>query len=102
MSFLSKLRDRLTRSSSKLEEGLEAIVEVGGPAEVDGVAAAEPEPQPEPEPTPVPAPEPEPGPEPEPEPEPEPTPVPEPEPEVVPALTSSPVQVSSAANRHET
>jgi len=30
MSFFTKLRDRLTRSSSKLEEGLEAIVEDGG------------------------------------------------------------------------
>ena len=35
MSFFRKLRDRLTRSSSKLDEGLDAIVEEGaaGPAE---------------------------------------------------------------------
>ena len=30
MSFFKKLKDRLTKSSSKLEEGLEAIVEDGG------------------------------------------------------------------------
>ncbi len=43
MSFFNKLRDRLTRSSSKLGEGLDAIVEEGAP---------EPEaPQPPPAPT---------------------------------------------------
>ncbi|MDH5798660.1 MAG: signal recognition particle-docking protein FtsY, partial [Paracoccaceae bacterium] len=30
MSFFGKLKDRLLRSSSKLEEGLDAIVEDGG------------------------------------------------------------------------
>ena len=39
MAFFSKLKDRLFKSSSKLEEGLEAIVEEGG--EVD-VTAPEP------------------------------------------------------------
>ncbi len=34
MSFFKKLKDRLTKSSSKLEEGLEAIVEDGGEEEV--------------------------------------------------------------------
>ena len=38
MSFFKKLKDRLTRSSSKLEEGLDAIVEEG---------ASEPAPEPE-------------------------------------------------------
>ncbi|MEM7711291.1 MAG: signal recognition particle-docking protein FtsY, partial [Pseudomonadota bacterium] len=41
MSFFKKLKDRLTRSSSKLEQGLDAIVEEGAD---DG-----PEPHPEPE-----------------------------------------------------
>ena len=33
MSFFKKLKDRLFKSSSKLEEGLDAIVEDGGEAE---------------------------------------------------------------------
>lgn len=49
MSFFKKLKDRLTRSSSKLEEGLDAIVEEGATADV-------PEPAPEPAPDPVPSP----------------------------------------------
>ncbi|MEM8824438.1 MAG: signal recognition particle-docking protein FtsY [Pseudomonadota bacterium] len=61
MSFFKKLKDRLTRSSSKLEEGLDAIVEEG----VDAVPEPEPAP-PEParaenwpaEPAPPPAAEP--------------------------------------------
>jgi len=89
MAFFRKLKDRLFKSSSKLEEGLDAIVAEGGEEET---LAAEPEPrevppepEPSPEPTPEPVPEPEPGPEappePEPEPAPEPVPVPEPPPE---------------------
>ena len=84
MSFFSKLKSRLTRSSSKLEEGLEAIVEDGGVREeVDAApeTPAEPEPQPAPEPAPIPVPTPDPAPEPEPTPTPEPTPVPPPTPE---------------------
>jgi fused signal recognition particle receptor len=91
MSFFKKLKDRLTRSSSKLEEGLEAIVEEGGVEEeliaavADQAPEIEPEPMPEPEPEPEPEPaEPEPEPEPMPEPEPEPAPVPLPEPEIEP------------------
>ena len=94
MAFFSKLKDRLFKSSSKLDEGLEAIVEEGG-----AVEPAEPAPEPEPEPAPQrapehpqypePQPEPEPTPvperEPEPEGEPEPQPVPEPTPEREPA-----------------
>ena len=92
MAFFSKLKDRLFKSSSKLDEGLEAIVEEGGAVEPSEPApepepapqrAPEhpqyPEPQPEPEPTPVPEREP------EPEGEPEPQPVPEPAPEREPA-----------------
>ena len=92
MSFFKKLKDRLTRSSSKLEEGLEAIVEEGGVEEEEAVAAAEPEetPEPTPEPEPVPQ-EPEPAPEPEPEPMPqEPEPLPEPEPAPIPSPTPAP------------
>jgi len=108
MSFFKKLKERLTRSSSKLEEGLEAIVEDGGVAEEEEVELRpDPEPAPEPdmeempaqspEPAPdgpaEPAPEPEPGPGPTPEPtpvpepdrpQPAPEPRPEPEPEPVP------------------
>ncbi|MCB1314277.1 MAG: signal recognition particle-docking protein FtsY, partial [Sedimentitalea sp.] len=78
MAFFSKLKDRLFKSSSKLEEGLDAIVEAGG--EIDPPRAAPdpeiPAPEPEPEPAPeTPPTEPEPMPAP-----PEPSPTPEPEP----------------------
>ncbi len=59
MSFFNKLRKRLFKSSARLEEGLEAIVEEG--AEQEAVEAeAEPPapPAPEPDPTPQSAPEP--------------------------------------------
>ncbi|PRX31898.1 fused signal recognition particle receptor [Meinhardsimonia xiamenensis] len=42
MSFFSKLRERLKRSSSRLEEGLEAIVEEGGTEEETPAAEAAP------------------------------------------------------------
>lgn len=54
MAFFSKLKDRLFKSSSKLEQGLDAIVEDGG---VEEAISAQPDPvipQPEPEPQPVP------------------------------------------------
>lgn len=38
MSFLKKLRDRLTKSSSKIDEGLDAIMEEGDTSPVDDVA----------------------------------------------------------------
>ena len=63
MSFFKKLKTKLFKSSSKLEEGLDAIVEDGGEAEVrepklveetvDAPAPvndSKPEPEPEPEP----------------------------------------------------
>ncbi|MDQ2093523.1 signal recognition particle-docking protein FtsY [Rhodalgimonas zhirmunskyi] len=89
MAFFRKLKDKLFKSSSKLEEGLDAIVEDGGVEEevevsVEPAPEPEPTPQPEPEPTPEPTPEPEPEPQPEPEPAPEPEPIPEPEPEPQP------------------
>ncbi|WP_417244769.1 signal recognition particle-docking protein FtsY [Celeribacter sp.] len=78
MSLFSKLKSRLMKTSSKLDEGLEAIVEDGGEessiseALVEEVVptteapatetpeAPEPDVTPEPEPEPIPAPEPEP------------------------------------------
>ncbi|SEN33384.1 signal recognition particle-docking protein FtsY [Roseovarius tolerans] len=76
MAFFSKLKERLFKSSSKLDEGLEAIVEDGGESETP----PSPEPQPEPEPeTPTP-------PRPEPEPQPEPPVVP-PQPDETPPPT---------------
>ena len=95
MSFFKKLKSRLTRSSSKLEEGLDAIV-AEAPAE-DDVAETLPEPEPEvtsaPEPAPEPTPEPEPEPIPAPEPEPIPAPAPDltPEPEPMPEPEPAPV-----------
>ena len=81
MAFFRKLKDRLFKSSSKLEEGLDAIVEDGGEAEeVTETSEPDPKREPSPEPEPTPEREPEPQPTPEPTPEPEPTPAPEPEP----------------------
>lgn len=74
MAFFSKLKDRLFKSSSKIEKGLDAIVEDGG--KEDPVTAPEITTTPEPVSTPEPAVEP--LPEPEPETVPEPTPTPEP------------------------
>ena len=42
MAFFSKLKDRLFKSSSKLEQGLDAIVQDGGTAEA---VAPAPEPR---------------------------------------------------------
>ena len=98
MAFFKKLKDRLFKSSSKIDEGLDAIVSEGGALEAAPepreVPAPEPEPAPAPEPTPVPE-EPEPAPEPLPEPEPEPLPIPpepapEPEPEREPEIPPAP------------
>ena len=66
MAFFSKLKERLFKSSSKLEEGLDAIVEDGGVEEPAEATTPEPTPEPQPEP--------------EPRPEPEPTPIPVPPP----------------------
>ncbi|WP_171231873.1 signal recognition particle-docking protein FtsY [Ruegeria sp. HKCCA4812] len=62
MAFFSKLKDKLFKSSSRLEEGLEAIVEDGG----EETAAPDPViPQPQPDPQPIPeVPEPAPAPQP--------------------------------------
>ncbi|MBO9401236.1 signal recognition particle-docking protein FtsY [Shimia sp. R9_3] len=94
MAFFSKLKDRLFKSSSKLEEGLEAIVEDGGEVEAEAPAefhaAQEPSPAapaavsvPSPEtpaeaPTPVSHPAPSRAPAPAPAPEPQAAPAPKP------------------------
>ncbi|MEO1138803.1 MAG: signal recognition particle-docking protein FtsY [Pseudomonadota bacterium] len=86
MAFFRKLKDRLFKSSSKLEEGLDAIVEDGGEEEEVTLEADPPAPQPDPDPEipphpdPDPQPEPDPVPEPEPEPAPQPLPIPDPDP----------------------
>ncbi|MGD9862184.1 MAG: signal recognition particle-docking protein FtsY [Pseudodonghicola sp.] len=102
MAFFSKLKDRLFRSSSKLEQGLDAIVEEGG-VEEELIAADRPEtePQPEPEPQPVPQPAPEPEPAPEPQPDPEPAPIPAPVPEYVPEPAPAPEHIPAPAPEPE-
>lgn len=86
MAFFSKLKDRLFKSSSKLEQGLDAIVEDGADSSADAAAqplvqspAVTPEQPapavaPQPDPAPAPAAAPEPAPEPAPETAPEPAP----------------------------
>ncbi|WP_170366472.1 signal recognition particle-docking protein FtsY [Ruegeria arenilitoris] len=88
MAFFTKLKDRLFKSSSRLEQGLEAIVEDGG----EETTAPDPViPQPEPEPQPVPEiPEPAPTPQPVETPSPEPTdPTPAPPPPELPEQAQS-------------
>ena len=63
MSFFGKLKQRLFSSSSRLDEGLDAIVSAGGEVEEPDLPEQEPD-RPE-------VPEPDPAPEPRPEPEPE-------------------------------
>ena len=60
MAFFSKLKDKLFKSSSRLERGLDAIVEDGGEeAATSDPVISEPEPEPQPVPeVPAPAPEP--------------------------------------------
>jgi len=95
MAFFSKLKERLFKSSSKLEQGLDAIVEEGAEsgvaeaaealAEAPAVAPEQPAPAPVPQPEPVtepePAPDAEPAPAPQPVAAPKPAPQPAPEPE---------------------
>ncbi|MBQ4824120.1 MULTISPECIES: signal recognition particle-docking protein FtsY [unclassified Leisingera] len=97
MAFFSKLKERLFKSSSKLEQGLDAIVEEG--AEDSAAEALEaltdtpavtPE-QPAPAPVPHPAPQ---QPEPEPQPAPEPAPQPAAAPEPAPAADPEPQKKS--------
>ncbi|SIT77619.1 signal recognition particle-docking protein FtsY [Pontibaca methylaminivorans] len=98
MAFFRKLKDRLFKSSSRLEEGLDAIVGEGGEDEGNGANGIPPEipPAPEPAPDPVPAPEPTPVPQPpdtKPDPEPvgvPPQPDPQPTPEPLPIPPEQP------------
>ncbi|MEM7641746.1 MAG: signal recognition particle-docking protein FtsY [Pseudomonadota bacterium] len=62
MSFFKKLKDRLTRSSSKLEQGLDAIVEEGADNAPDPEMRPAPDPAPQPDPAPKPDPAPTPAP----------------------------------------
>ncbi|MEQ9261010.1 MAG: signal recognition particle-docking protein FtsY [Roseovarius sp.] len=101
MAFFKKLKDRLFKSSSKLEEGLDAIVEEGGEIEAEAPPAPEPapehEPAPERAPEPQPAPKPEPTPEPAPRPEPKTQPAPAPRREPAPAPKPTPQPVADPA-----
>ncbi|TCL08608.1 signal recognition particle-docking protein FtsY [Shimia isoporae] len=104
MAFFSKLKDRLFKSSSKLEEGLDAIVEDGGQEETVEAPAPLPEPQPAPDAEPQSTPTAEPAaaeepPKPQPaeklateEPvvAPEPTPTPQPKPAPAPTAPAAP------------
>ncbi|TNE70058.1 MAG: signal recognition particle-docking protein FtsY [Rhodobacteraceae bacterium] len=106
MSLFSKLKSRLMKSSSKIDEGLEAIVEDGGAEsgieeafveETPGTPKAEPAPVPEPEPEVVPEPHPDPEIVPQPLPEDQPVDVPQelpvaPEPDVRPAPVEMPAE----------
>ncbi|CUH40314.1 Signal recognition particle receptor FtsY [Jannaschia seosinensis] len=93
MSFFKKLKDRLTKSSSKLDEGLDAIVEEGSEADVAPDVTPEaviPPPSPVPDPQPAP---------PSTEPEPQPVP-PAPAPKVPPldeGLVPQPPEAEPAA-----
>ncbi|MEL6646768.1 MAG: signal recognition particle-docking protein FtsY [Pseudomonadota bacterium] len=114
MAFFKKLKERLFKSSSKIDEGLDAIVQDGGAEETgdiesdldaieihgaplperETVPETPPEPLAEPQPEPLPEPEPEPEPDPETQPEPvrppDPEPLPEPEP-ILPAPDAEPL-----------
>ena len=107
MSFFKKLKDRMFKSASKIDEGLDAIIEEGAatpvadlaeaqaPAPIrdknpDPIATSVEEPEPEPEPEVAPAPEPDAEMPPEPQPQPEPEPVPEAVPQPAPALAPKP------------
>ncbi len=101
MAFFSKLKDRLFKSSSRLEQGLEAIVEDGG----EETAAPDPIiPEPEPEPQPVPeVPEPAPAPQPVETPSPIPAdPTPPPAPPEVPEASQSKGLLGRIFGRGET
>ncbi|TMV12555.1 signal recognition particle-docking protein FtsY [Arenibacterium halophilum] len=88
MAFFTKLKDRLFKSSSKLEEGLDAIVNDGGTPEHDPAPDVTPSPapqeapQPKPETQPAPPVEQPPAPAPEVPARPEPAEAPQPEPEL--------------------
>ncbi|EPX80056.1 signal recognition particle-docking protein FtsY [Litoreibacter arenae] len=96
MSFFNKLKSKLFKSSSKLEEGLDAIVEDGGVeeelADVEETVATAPDVDPAPEPEPEPTREPTPA-SPSPVEVPEPRPVEVPKPEQVEVPPAPPTEV---------
>ncbi|UWQ76094.1 signal recognition particle-docking protein FtsY [Leisingera sp. M658] len=102
MAFFSKLKERLFKSSSKLEQGLDAIVEEGadssaeeaGEAQVEALAVTPEQPAPAPVPQPDPVAEPEPAPEAAPEPAPAPKPVAASKPAPAPQPASEPEKKS--------
>ncbi len=57
MAFFSKLKDKLFKSSSRLEQGLDAIVEEGGEETAPDPVVPHPEPEPQPAPE-IPSPQP--------------------------------------------
>ncbi|MEM8754628.1 MAG: signal recognition particle-docking protein FtsY, partial [Pseudomonadota bacterium] len=54
MSFFRKLRDRLTKSSAKIDEGVDALMAEGEPVEASSSAAPADRPAPAQEPAPPP------------------------------------------------
>jgi fused signal recognition particle receptor len=88
MAFFSKLKDRLFKSSSKLEKGLDAIVEEGAEAPAETALAPGPAPAPAPAPEPAPTPQADPA---GPEVTPEPAPVAQTAPVASPEPTAAPV-----------
>jgi fused signal recognition particle receptor len=99
MAFFRKLRERMFKSSSKLDEGLEAIVQEGGTADPAGEDAPGRAPEPAPGPAPGPAPAPAPEPPPQPAPPAGRAPAPEPEP---PAEQDAEAETTSAPARSPT
>jgi fused signal recognition particle receptor len=110
MSFFGKLKERLFKSSSKLDKGLEEIVAADAvpeeddqalieeaPAEVGAAAepVAAPEPEAAPEPAAVPEPQAEQAPEPAAAPEPAPVPKPAPKPAPAPKPVAEPAPVAA-------
>lgn len=100
MSFFRKLKERLTKSSAKIDQGVEALMDKGDVVEEAAPAPVAPsppkplaqthQPAPQTEPKPAPEPEPEPALQPAPEPAPQQAPAAAPEPEPLPKPTPPP------------
>ena len=95
MAFFKKLKERLFNSSSKLEQGLDAIVGDGGEEEVVPQAPQPPPPPEVPDHEPGPVPQERPAPEPDPTPAPDPIEIPVPDSDPVPAPLDDPVPAPS-------
>ncbi len=96
MAFFKKLKERLFKSSARLEEGLDAIVAEGGTAEPADTAPGAEAPAPT-APEPALAPDPDPAPPPAPEAAPEPVPAPKPAPSPAPKPAAAPPRPAPAA-----